>query len=124
MQLFIWYPVAPELLLVFIGTWFKAELDPTIQFFVSPMLCLRLFTSARLYEKVHSGIQRCPMGSERHTGYGTPWVGLSLFLSPNAYRIIMPPMISEMLNLVKSSSRHYPGPSSHQRRDYAGYALP
>lgn len=39
-QFFTWYLVIPELLPANIGTWFKSELDPNVQFFVSSMLCL------------------------------------------------------------------------------------
>ncbi len=39
-----------------IGMWFKSELDPNIQFFVSSMLCLGLFTAARV----------CGAGTRRH----------------------------------------------------------
>ncbi|MBG6247542.1 MULTISPECIES: amino acid ABC transporter permease [Enterobacterales] len=105
-QLFIWYLVVPELLPESIGTWFKAELDPTIQFFVSSMLCLGLFTAARLCEQVRSGIQSLSRGQLN----AALAMGLTLgqayryVLLPNAYRIIVPPMTSEMLNLVKNSS--------------------
>ncbi len=105
-QFFIWYLVVPELLPADIGMWFKAELDPNIQFFVSSMICLGLFTAARICEQVRSGIQSLPRGQQA-AGLA---MGLTLFqtyryvLLPNAYRVIVPPMTSEMLNLVKNSS--------------------
>ena len=39
-QFFTWYLVVPELLPENLGMWFKSDLDPNIQFFVSSMLCL------------------------------------------------------------------------------------
>ncbi|STW45887.1 glutamate Aspartate transport system permease protein GltJ [Klebsiella pneumoniae] len=42
--------------------WFKSELDPNIQFFVSSMLCLGLFTAARVCEQVRAAIQSCRAG--------------------------------------------------------------
>ncbi|MEA7520245.1 hypothetical protein ONQ60_26115, partial [Salmonella enterica subsp. enterica serovar Virginia] len=39
-QFFTWYLVVPELLPEDLGMWFKAELDPNIQFFLSSMICL------------------------------------------------------------------------------------
>ncbi|TCV97973.1 amino acid ABC transporter permease [Biostraticola tofi] len=105
-QFFIWYLVVPELLPADIGMWFKAELDPNIQFFVSSMICLGLFTAARICEQVRSGIQSLPRGQQA-AGLA---MGLTLsqtyryVLLPNAYRVIVPPMTSEMLNLVKNSS--------------------
>lgn len=105
-QFFAWYLVAPELLPQKIGMWFKAELDPNIQFFVSSMICLGLFTAARVCEQVRAGIQSLPRGQKA----AALAMGLTLpqtyryVLLPNAYRIIVPPLTSEMLNLVKNSA--------------------
>ena len=103
-QFFTWYLVIPELLPANIGTWFKSELDPNVQFFVSSMLCLGLFTAARVCEQVRAAIQSLPRG-QKAAGLA---MGLTLpqtyryVLLPNAYRVIVPPMTSEMLNLVKT----------------------
>ncbi|QZN96982.1 amino acid ABC transporter permease [Symbiopectobacterium purcellii] len=105
-QFFAWYLVVPELLPQSIGMWFKAELDPNIQFFVSSMVCLGLFTAARVCEQVRAGIQSLPRGQKA----AALAMGLTLpqtyryVLLPNAYRIIVPPLTSEMLNLVKNSA--------------------
>lgn len=105
-QFFAWYLVVPELLPQNIGMWFKAELDPNIQFFVSSMVCLGLFTAARVCEQVRAGIQSLPRGQKA----AALAMGLTLpqtyryVLLPNAYRIIVPPLTSEMLNLVKNSA--------------------
>ncbi|QTF09371.1 amino acid ABC transporter permease [Brenneria izadpanahii] len=105
-QFFTWYLVVPELLPTNIGMWFKAELDPNIQFFLSSTICLGLFTAARVCEQVRAGIQSLPRG-QLAAGLA---MGLTLpqtyryVLLPNAYRVIVPPLTSEMLNLVKNSS--------------------
>ncbi|MEQ9861709.1 amino acid ABC transporter permease [Pectobacterium cacticida] len=105
-QFFAWYLVVPELLPVNIGMWFKAELDPNIQFFLSSMICLGLFTAARICEQVRAGIQSLPRG-QKAAGLA---MGLTLpqtyryVLLPNAYRVVVPPLTSEMLNLVKNSA--------------------
>ncbi|PVZ85936.1 amino acid ABC transporter permease [Serratia sp. S1B] len=105
-QFFTWYLVIPELLPTEMGMWFKTELDPNVQFFVSSMLCLGLFTAARVCEQVRAAIQSLPRGQQA-AGLA---MGLTLpqtyryVLLPNAYRIIVPPMTSEMLNLVKNSA--------------------
>lgn len=105
-QFFAWYLVVPELLPQNIGMWFKVELDPNIQFFVSSMVCLGLFTAARVCEQVRAGIQSLPRGQKA----AALAMGLTLpqsyryVLLPNAYRIIVPPLTSEMLNLVKNSA--------------------
>ncbi len=101
-----YYTGNPELLPANIGTWFKSELDPNVQFFVSSMLCLGLFTAARVCEQVRAAIQSLPRG-QKAAGLA---MGLTLpqtyryVLLPNAYRVIVPPMTSEMLNLVKNSA--------------------
>lgn len=103
-QFFTWYLVIPELLPEKIGMWFKAELDPNIQFFLSSMLCLGLFTAARVCEQVRAAIQSLPRGQKN----AALAMGLTLpqayryVLLPNAYRVIVPPMTSEMMNLVKT----------------------
>ncbi len=68
------------------------------------MICLGLFTAARVCEQVRAGIQSLPRG-QKAAGLA---MGLTLtqtyryVLLPNAYRVIIPPMTSEMLNLVKT----------------------
>ncbi|MDI3441159.1 amino acid ABC transporter permease [Erwinia sp. V90_4] len=105
-QFFIWYLVVPELLPEGIGMWFKSEIDPNIQFFTCSVLCLGLFTAARVCEQVRAAIQSLPSG-QKNAGLA---MGLTLpqtyryVLLPNAYRVIVPPMTSEMLNLVKNSA--------------------
>ncbi len=90
-QFFTWYLVIPELLPEKIGMWFKAELDPNIQFF-HPMLCLGLFTAARVCEQVRAAIQSLPRGQKN----AALAMGLTLpqtyryVLLPNAYRVIVP----------------------------------
>ncbi|NHB88652.1 amino acid ABC transporter permease [Photorhabdus tasmaniensis] len=105
-QFFTWYLVMPELLPEKISIWFKIELDPNIQFFISSTICLGLFTAARVCEQVRAAIQSLPRG-QKAAGLA---MGLTLpqtyryVLLPNAYRVIIPPMTSEMMNLVKNSA--------------------
>lgn len=105
-QFFTWYLVVPELLPEDLGMWFKSELDPNIQFFLSSMICLGLFTAARVCEQVRAAIQSLPRGQKS----AALAMGLTLpqayryVLLPNAYRVIVPPMTSEMMNLVKNSA--------------------
>ncbi|EKE4355322.1 amino acid ABC transporter permease [Salmonella enterica subsp. enterica serovar Mbandaka] len=96
-QFFTWYLVVPELLPEDLGMWFKAELDPNIQFFLSSMICLGLFTAARVCEQVRAAIQSLPRGQKN----AALAMGLTL---PQAYRYVLPPMTSEMMNLVKNSA--------------------
>ncbi len=104
-QLFIWYFVLPEIIPGF-GTWFKQELNPLLQQFISGVLCLGFFTAARVAEQVRSGINALGSG-QRVAGLA---LGLNLMqvyqliLLPVAYRIIIPTMTSEFLNIIKNSA--------------------
>ena len=103
-QLFIWFNVVPELLPGF-GPWFK-HLPSFWQEFTSATLCLGLFTAARIAEQVRSGLQSLGKGQ---FGAGLA-LGLNikevytLVLLPVAYRIIIPTLTSEFLNLIKNSA--------------------
>ncbi|HEY4352261.1 MAG TPA: amino acid ABC transporter permease [Paraburkholderia sp.] len=104
-QFFTWYLVIPELLPVSIGTWFK-QLPPAAQFFSASILCLGLFTAARVCEQVRSGINALPRG-QRAAGLAlgfTQWQTYRYVLLPVAYRIIVPPLTSEFLNIFKNSA--------------------
>ncbi|MEZ0601810.1 amino acid ABC transporter permease [Paraburkholderia sp. IW21] len=104
-QFFIWYLVIPELLPVSIGTWYK-QLPPSAQFFSSSIICLGLFTAARVCEQVRSGINALPRG-QRAAGLAmgfTQWQTYRYVLLPVAYRIIVPPLTSEFLNIFKNSA--------------------
>jgi glutamate/aspartate transport system permease protein len=104
-QFFVWYFVVPELLPVSIGTAFKQS-SPGVQFFTSSVLCLGLFTAARICEQVRSGIDTLPRG-QRAAGLAlgfTHWQTYRYVLMPVAYRIIVPPLTSEFLNIFKNSA--------------------
>ncbi len=104
-QLFIWYFVLPELLPGKMGDAFK-QMNPLAQQFLAAMICLGLFTAARVAEQVRSGINSLPRG-QKNAGLA---MGLTLaqvyrhVLLPMAYRIIMPPLTSEFLNIFKNSA--------------------
>lgn len=104
-QLFFWYFVLPELLPTAAGDAFKA-LNPVAQQFVAAMVCLGLFTSARVAEQVRSGIDALPRG-QKNAGLA---LGLTLpqtyrhVMLPMAFRLVVPPLTSEFLNVFKNSA--------------------
>lgn len=104
-QLFIWYFVLPELLPTELGDAFK-QTHPLAQQFVAAMVCLGFFTAARVAEQVRSGIGSLPPG-QRNAGLA---MGLTLaqtyrlVLLPMAFRVIIPPLTSEFLNVFKNSA--------------------
>jgi glutamate/aspartate transport system permease protein len=106
-QFFVWYFVIPGLIPV-VKKW-VITLDPTMHQFVTAVVCLGFFTSARIAEQVRSGIQALPRG-QRSAGYA---IGLTesqtyrFVLLPMAYRIIIPPLTSETMNLIKNTAVAY-----------------
>jgi glutamate/aspartate transport system permease protein len=102
-QMFLWYFVLPELLPAPAGRWLKALPDAA---FITAVLSLAFFTSARVAVQVSAGIEALPRGL---TLAGTS-IGLTraqtyrYILLPIACRVIMPPLTSEFLNIIKNSS--------------------
>ena len=105
-QLFLWFFVLPELAAQ--GAWATAikQMTPPWASFVPAVLGLGLFTAARVAEQVRAGIQALSRGQ----GQAGTALGLTLpqryryVLLPMAYRIIMPPLTSETMNLIKNTS--------------------
>ncbi len=103
-QMFLWYFVLPEFIPP-LKSWVVAA-DPAEAQFLSATLCLGLFTSARIAEQVRAGIQSLPRGQR----YAAQAIGLNVtqmyrfVLLPMAYRIIIPPLTSETMNLIKNTS--------------------
>lgn len=106
-QFFVWYFVIPGLIPA-VKKW-VVTLDPTEHQFVTAVVCLGLFTAARISEQVRSGIQSLP-GGQRAAGYA---IGLTepqtyrFVLLPMAYRIVIPPLTSETMNLIKNTAVAY-----------------
>lgn len=95
-QIFLWYHVLPQLV-------------PPLQqvpSFILVVFALGFFTSARISEQVRAGIQSLSRG-QRYAGLAT---GLTLpqtyryVLLPMAFRIVIPPLTSESMNIIKNSS--------------------
>lgn len=104
-QLFIWYFVLPELLPAALGNAFKQS-DPLVQQFFAAVVCLGFFTSARVAEQVRSGIESLPRGQKNAglaMGFTLPQT-YRYVLMPMAWRVILPPLTSEFLNIFKNSA--------------------
>jgi glutamate/aspartate transport system permease protein len=94
-QLFLWYFVLPELVPAPIGLWLKQL--PNASFFTA-VVGIGFFMSARVAEQVRAGIIALPRGQSM--------AGLALGLTtaqtyryvllPMAFRIILPPLTSEL----------------------------
>lgn len=104
-QLFLWYFVLPELLPESLGEAYKQS-HPVLQQFLASMLCLALFTSARVAEQVRSGINSLPPGQKNAglaMGFTLPQT-YRFVLLPMAFRLVVPPLTSEFLNIFKNSA--------------------
>jgi glutamate/aspartate transport system permease protein len=95
-QIFLWYHVLPAIFPPLLAV-------PSYMLVVFALGC---FTSARIGEQVKAGINTLPRG-QRYAGLA---LGLTLpqtyryVLLPMAFRIIIPPLTSESMNIVKNSS--------------------
>ena len=95
-QIFIWYFVVPKI--------FPAMKE--LPSFVLVVFALGFFTSARIAEQVRAGIQALPRG-QRDAGMAMGFTTAQTYryvLLPMAFRIILPPLTSESMNLLKNSS--------------------
>ena len=95
-QLFLWYFVVPKAFHAF----------QQVPGFVMVIVALGFYTSARIAEQVRAGIQAQPRG-QRYAGMAMGFNTAQTYryvLLPMAFRIILPPLTSESMNLLKNSS--------------------
>jgi glutamate/aspartate transport system permease protein len=95
-QIFLWYHVIPALV----------PPMKDVPSFVLVVCALGLFTSARIAEQVRAGIQALPKG-QRYAGMAMGFTTVQYYryvILPMAYRIIIPPLTSESMNIFKNSS--------------------
>ena len=98
-QIFLWYHVMPVLVPAFADT-------PKL---VLVVFGLGFFTSSRVAEQVRAGVQALPRGQR----YAALALGMTTaqsyryVLLPMAFRLIVPPLTSECMNIFKNSSVAY-----------------
>jgi glutamate/aspartate transport system permease protein len=88
-----------------IGDAYKQS-NPVMQQFLASMVCLGLFTSARVAEQVRAGINSLPKGQKNAglaLGFTLPQTYRHVML-PMAFRLVVPPLTSEFLNIFKNSA--------------------
>jgi glutamate/aspartate transport system permease protein len=95
-QIFIWYHVIPTIFL-------SLRQVPAI---VLVVMGLGFFTSARISELVKAGILSLPRGqSQAGTALGlTTFQVYRFIILPQALRVIIPPLTSESMSIIKNSS--------------------
>ncbi len=95
-QIFIWYFVVPKI--------FPPMKE--LPSFILVIFALGFFTSARIAEQVRAGVQALPRG-QRYAGMAMGFTTAQTYryvILPMAFRIIIPPLTSESMNLLKNSS--------------------
>jgi glutamate/aspartate transport system permease protein len=95
-QIFLWYFVVPKIFPVM----------QQVPGFVLVVFALGFFTSARIAEQVRAGVQALPRG-QRYAGMAMGFTTAQTYryvILPMAIRIILPPLTSESMNLLKNSS--------------------
>ncbi|OAI52853.1 glutamate ABC transporter permease [Betaproteobacteria bacterium SCGC AG-212-J23] len=104
-QMFLWFFVVPELLPQAIGDWIK-QMPPPWGSYVPAVMCLAIFTSVRVAEQLRAGINSLPRG-QRLAGIATGLTEAQAYrhvILPQAFRIVLPPLTSEFMNIIKNSS--------------------
>jgi glutamate/aspartate transport system permease protein len=95
-QIFLWYFVVPKMFPAF----------QQVPGFLLVVFALGFFTSARIAEQVRAGVQALPKG-QRYAGMALGFTTAQTYryvILPMAFRIILPPLTSESMNLLKNSS--------------------
>lgn len=103
-QIFVWFFVIPEFI-----PWYKEwmnSVDPVYSQFLTAFICMGFFTSSRIAEQVRAGIASVPKGlpnAAKALGF-TPVQTYGYVILPLAMRLIVPPLTSEAMNLVKNTA--------------------
>jgi len=95
-QIFLWYFVVPKLFPAF----------QQVPGFVLVVFGLGFFTSARIAEQFRAGMLALPKG-QRYAAMAMGFTTAQSYryvILPMAFRIILPPLTSESMNLLKNSS--------------------
>ncbi|HET7199677.1 MAG TPA: amino acid ABC transporter permease [Burkholderiales bacterium] len=106
-QFFVWFFVVPGVIPA-VKRW-VVSVDPLTYQLITAVACLGLFTAARLAEQVRAGIQSLSRGQRdaaRALGLSQVQTYRHVLL-PMAYRIIIPPLTSELMNLIKNTAVAY-----------------
>jgi glutamate/aspartate transport system permease protein len=103
-QIFLWYFVLPELLPNAAGMWLKRDL-PHAEFWTA-VASLGTYTACRVGETLRAGIDSISKGQTLAglaSGLSRPQVYRYILL-PVAYRITVPALTSEFINIFKNSA--------------------
>ncbi|WP_456325860.1 amino acid ABC transporter permease [Desulfonauticus submarinus] len=101
-QIFFWYFGSDAVLPKAVNQWlYKQDFE-----FAAGVIALTVYTSAFIAEEIRSGINSIPKNQlEASRACGLSFIqAMRYVILPQAFRIIIPPLISQFLNLTKNSS--------------------
>lgn len=101
-QIFFWYFGSDSILPKVVKEWlYKQDFE-----FAAGVIALTIYTSAFIAEEIRSGINSIPKNQiEASRACGLSFIqSMQYVILPQAFRIIIPPLISQFLNLTKNSS--------------------
>lgn len=101
-QIFFWYFGSDAVLPTVVNEWlYKQDFE-----FMAGVISLTVYTSAFIAEEIRSGIFSIPRTQlEASRACGLSFLqAMAYVILPQAFRIIIPPLISQFLNLIKNSS--------------------
>ncbi len=101
-QIFFWYFGSHAVLPDFVNKWlYKQDFE-----FAAGVIALTVYTAAFIAEEVRSGVFAIPKTQlEASRACGLSFLqAMGYVILPQAFRIVIPPLISQFLNLIKNSS--------------------
>jgi len=101
-QIFFWYFGSDAVLPKVVNQWlYQHDFE-----FAAGVIALTVYTSAFIAEEIRSGVFSIPKNQlEASRACGLSFIqAMRYVILPQAFRIIIPPLISQFLNLIKNSS--------------------
>ncbi|NMC35284.1 MAG: amino acid ABC transporter permease [Veillonellaceae bacterium] len=101
-QIFFWYFGSHAVLPDFVNQWlYKQDFE-----FAAGVIALTVYTSAFIAEEIRLGVFAIPKTQlEASRACGLSFLqAMGYVILPQAFRIVIPPLISQFLNLIKNSS--------------------
>jgi polar amino acid transport system permease protein len=101
-QIFFWYFGSSTILPEFVNQWlYRHDFE-----FAAGTIALTVYTAAFIAEEIRSGVFSIPKTQlEASRAVGLSFIqAYAYVILPQAFRIVIPPLISQFLNLIKNSS--------------------
>ena len=99
-------PLLVQFVIVFYGLPLISDHTIMIPIYWTAVLCVGLYHGAYIAEVIRSGIQSIPSGQmEAALSQGFTYISaMRLIILPQAFRIILPPLTNQIVNLIKNTS--------------------